>query len=909
MASERIRRFVLRLLSHVQSRHAERELTREIDSHLQLLEETFLAQGMSGVEARQAARRAFGGVDQAKERQRDARSFRWLTGWSMDLRLGVRMLVKYPGLTSIAVVALAIAIGAGAAYMEFVTDLANPTLPFKDADRLVGIVNWDQGSGRPDRRALHDVARWRQELRTVSDLGAAASLQRNLITDDGRSEPVRGAEVSASVFRVIPTAPLIGRSLTEDDERAAAPPVAVIGEQLWRTRFDADSRILGQRIRLARTAYIVVGVMPRSFGFPVNQVLWVPLQGAGPNFERGEGPDVTVFGRLAPGVGVEAAQAELNALAGRVSVETPGAPRLQPVIKPYVASIWSTIEDGNIQRIVLYSANVLFLALLGICGANVATLVFARVVTREAEITMRTALGASRGRIVSQLFAEALVLATVAMAAGLAIASFAGHWAKDKFIEAERSTPPFWWSDQLAPETWLYAAVLAVIAAALVGVVPALKATGPGMQARLKTAGAAGPGMRFGGVWTVVIVGQVAVTVMFLLTVVSVGWNAVASPYASGNFAFRTDKYLTVRLEMDRDTPASVSSDAARAEDQTRVNDTYMELERRLELEPAVAAVTHTTRLPGGGWQFILDIPDASLPPRDAGNPLWVRSAYVGADFFDAFHAPIVAGRGFTDGDAATARPVAIVDRTFVKEVLGGRDPIGLHVREKESEERSTTTSRWYEIVGVVADLGIRPGKISDDAMIYFPSTAGAQQGLTNVVVLARGDASSLPATVARIAAEADPTLRLYDVMSLTDYYRVETIGYAFLLRALAVVSAVAMLLSLAGVYALMSFTLSRRRREIGIRAALGAAPRRIVTTIFSRAFRQVAIGIAVGCVPGYLLLSHGAPEVARGGGAFVAMVATAGVVVFIALATAVACAVPARRALRIQPTEALRAE
>ena len=150
-----------------------------------------------------------------------------------------------------------------------------------------------------------------------------------------------------------------------------------------------------------------------------------------------------------------------------------------------------------------------------------------------------------------------------------------------------------------------------------------------------------------------------------------------------------------------------------------------------------------------------------------------------------------------------------------------------------------------------MADLGIRPGKISDDAMIYFPSTAGAQQGLTNVVVLARGDASSLPATVARIAAEADPTLRLYDVMSLTDYYRVETIGYAFMLRALAVVSAVALLLSLAGVYALMSFTLSRRTREIGIRAALGAAPRRIVTTIFSRAFRQVAIGIAVGCVPG----------------------------------------------------------
>jgi ABC-type antimicrobial peptide transport system permease subunit len=194
--------------------------------------------------------------------------------------------------------------------------------------------------------------------------------------------------------------------------------------------------------------------------------------------------------------------------------------------------------------------------------------------------------------------------------------------------------------------------------------------------------------------------------------------------------------------------------------------------------------------------------------------------------------------------------------------------------------------------------------------MLYLPTPPGAMGGSDiNVVVRGRGDAAPLAATVRRVAAEADPTARLYDVMTLPEYYQVETIGYDFMLRALALVSGVALLLSTAGVYALMSFTLSRRTREIGIRAALGAAPRRIVATIFSRSLGQIGLGIVAGSVPGYVLVSQGAPEVARGGGSAVAAAATLAVALFIAAAAAAACAIPARRALRVQPTEALRAE
>ena len=911
-----VRRFILRLLSHVRVTRAERELSREVESHLRLLEDTYLAQGMTAIEARQAARRAFGGVEQAKEHQRDARSFRWLTGWSMDLKLGARMAIKYPGLTVIAVIALSLAIGAGAAYMEFVTDLLHPTLSFKGADRVVGIVNWDIVTGESQRRALSEFAQWRGQLRTVEDLGAAFRLQRNLITDDGRSEPVRGAEVTASAFRIVPASPLMGRGLTDDDERGGAAPVAVIGEDLWRNRFGSDPLILGRAVRLGSAPYTIVGVMPRSFAFPVNQSMWVPLRVAPAQYARGDGPEVVIFGRLAEGAAPDAAQSELAALSGRLDSALPQtAPRLRPVVKPYVASLWSASADGELQRYILYGANLLFVGLLGICGANVATLVFARTLTREAEITVRTALGASRGRIVSQLVAEALVLSSVAAIAGLAVASFAGRWAKAKFVEAQQSVPPFWWSDELSPETLVYAAVLAVLAALLVGGVPALKATGPRMQARLKSAGSSGPSMRFGGMWTAVVIGQVTVTVLFLMTVVSVAVNASVSPYAAGNFAFEPAEYVTVQLDIDRENQPGDTTVAGRAAASARLGSTLRELERRLELDPSVAAVTQTTRVPGGGNEFILEFdpqtaggarPDAG---RSENDPLWVRSALVGHDFFDTFGAPIVAGRAFTAAEAEQVRAVAIVDETFVRMVMRGRDPVGMRIRQQRRDGNEGAPQTWYEIVGVVRDLGTRPGKSSEDAMLYRPAVAGATPWQFFTIVRARGNAASLPATVRRIAAEADPTLRLTELMPLSDYYRVQTIGYAFFLRALAAVSAVALLLSSAGIYALMSFTLSRRTREIGIRSALGAAPRRIVTTVFSRAFTQIGAGLLVGCVPGYLLVAQGAPEVARAGGSFVGVLSTLAVCAFVGSIAALACLGPARRALRIHPTEALRTE
>jgi putative ABC transport system permease protein len=548
-----------------------------------------------------------------------------------------------------------------------------------------------------------------------------------------------------------------------------------------------------------------------------------------------------------------------------------------------------------------------FIALLGVCGANVATLVFARTATREAEIAVRSAIGASRTRIVAQLFSEALVLASVAAGVGLAAASVALRWGKANWLAGTANTAaaPFWWNDELSTATLLYAAALTLVAAALVGVVPAVKATGPHLQARLKLAGAGG-GLKFGGIGTGVIVTQIALTVVFLLGVVSVGWNLWASGHRGAVTSFPREQYVSVRIEVDREASPS-SANAAEAERRIRFRQIYQELEQRLLAEPDVAGVTYAAAFPGmSHGEFWVEFQDYE-PAKSATRPLWVRTTTVAENFFEALDIPVVAGRAFTRADVDLDRPVAIVDQAFVQHVMVGRDAIGQWVRHRKNADNDAP-GRWYEIVGVVRDLSMVREKTSEDAVLYRPA---APEGTSPLRLAAhvKGDVTSFAPRLRSLAASTDPTLRLYDIMRLDQVDEADQLTFRFFLRALAVVSAVALILSTAGVYSLLSFTVTRRTREIGIRTAVGADQRHILKGIFSRAFAQVVLGIAAGSVPGTLLVAVGAPEVARGSGAAVAAAAFTAVAAFILGIALLACVGPARRALRIRPVDALRAD
>jgi predicted permease len=894
----------LRARLHLLSRRAaEARMNEEMRFHLELEAEKYVREGMSPAEARRRAVLAFGGVEGHKEAMRDGRTFAWTSGLSLDLKLAWRMLRKYPGLTLVGGAAIAFAIWVGVGTFEFVFQVVHPTLPFDGGARVVGIRSWNAASSEMQSPGLRDFEAWKEELRSVRDLGAYRTVERNLITGDGRGEPVAVAEISASAFPVTRVRPLLGRPLTADDEAAGAPPVVVIGHDVWRRRFAGDPRVVGRVVRLGREQATVVGVMPEGFGFPWAHDLWMPLRLNALDYGSGEEPTVGVFGRLAPGASLDEAQAELSALGRRTAAAFPEThEHLRPRVMPYASSL---LDLRGWMSLGLLSMNVFILALLVLVCGNVALLMFARAATREREIVVRNALGASRGRIMAQLFTEALLLAALAGTVGLGAAGYGLRWGM-RIVETqilEGGRLPFWFHGSLSPASVIYAGVLTVLAATIAGVVPALKMTTRGLEGRLRESGASG-GPRFGGVWTAVIVAQVAVTVLFPVITYYVQRDMRRVRAQEAGFA--AEQYLSVRLEMAREASV-VSGDTSRAAFAAHFRATYDELERRLRNEPGVTGVTFASNVPRRyhGWQQI-EVDSGAVLPLDSVRGHRVSNASVAPDYLDVLGARVVAGRGFHSGDFRPEAHVVIANRSFVEKVLGGRNAVGRRVRYVASDYGGPRSrdEPWYEIVGVAPDLGMTSGY--GEAGLYHPLPADAGSPVY-MLVHVRGEPEALAPRLQRLAAAVDPTLRLHDVVPLDQIDAGELQFYDFWLRLTALSTLVALVLSWAGIYAVMSFAVSRRTREIGIRVALGASARRVVLAIFRRPLVQVTLGVGLGAVlilglriamsdPGH---EPSTREVAT-------FVAYAAVMLGVCL---LACVVPTRRALRVQPTEALREE
>ena len=850
-------------------RAAESRMDEEFRFHIEM-EAARIAreERIAPVEARRRALIAFGGVEAHTEELRDTRGLAWLAGMSLDFRLGFRMLLKYPGLTIVAMLALSTALGGSAAWFDLVSTMFRPTLPIAGGDRLVGIYDPTRFRFVEPRGDHPSLAGW----------GRVQSIHRNVITTDGAATPVRGAAIEARLLSRLGAEPIRGRLFVTSDEEPGRYPVVLLGHELWRRRFGGDSAIVGDQVQLGRRLYFVLGIMPPGFGFPVNHSFWVPF---GPNHVEPASPtadQIRVIGRLTPTATLADARAELASEGLRAD--------------PYVGTLAMSAPDGMAERTVLYAANAFFLVLLGVCAMNVATLVFARAATREGEITVRIALGASRRRIIGQLVAEAMVLTVVAWAIGLAGAAWVVDWATTAFTRGNEAVLPYWWTGRLSLETVVYSAVLALAAAAFIGIAPGLKATGPGVQMRLRHA-AAGGGMRFGRLWTRVIVAQVALTVFFLLAGVSIAWNVRVGRYGSPSVRHAAREYVAARAEFDE--PIHDAGAAA------RYDSAFTELERRVATDPAAGAITYGSRLPGMGHpSLIVEVEGVSAETWTA------KAATVAPDFFATFGSPVVLGRGFGGLDVVERRPIAIVDETFVREIFRGGPAVGRRVRE--SAVQTGTPGPWLEIVGVVRDITVRAPEAAGDGKLYRPGTpADAYPAL--VVIRSARDPDSLAAGLRGVAADIDPALRLYGLATLDRLGEVSRLAYAVVVRILVGLAVLALLLSAAGIYALTAFTVSRRTREIGVRAALGAGSRRLVTAIFSRSLGQVGVGILIGGIPGAMLIGWGAPEIARGAGAPLAVIAFAAVGIFMAGVALLASGPPVRRALRIEPAEVLRAE
>jgi putative ABC transport system permease protein len=899
------------------------EMGEEMRFHVEMEAERLRRErGLDPAEARRQAAIAFGGVEKYREAGRDTWGLGWLGGLTLDLRLGGRMLAKYPGLTIVGGLAMAFAICVGAVVFEMVMLFASPTLPLPDGDRIVHLRNWDVQASDPEPRALHDFVVWRQAMQSVTDFGAWEDVTRNLTGRDGEASPVQVAAITASGFRVAATPPLLGRALVPADERAGAPPVVVLGHDVWQARFSGDPAIVGKTVQLGDAYATVVGVMPDGFTFPVAHDAWTPFRPSVLDDAPGGGPGITIFGRLAPGATLGDAQAELTALGLRAARELPDThEHLQPQVMPYAHMFAMTSMGEGLEVLALSQVFALMLLVL-VCG-NVALLLFARAATRESEITVRSALGASRRRIVVQLFAEALVLGAVAAAVGLAAAHVALRQVGLPFLEANMGQIPFWYDLRLSPATVLYACALTLLGAAIVGGLPGLKVT-RGIGSRLRAGTTGGGGLQFGGVWTAVIVAQVAVTVAFpAVVLLEVRELQRIRSYDVG---FAAEEYLAVNLAME--TPPGADADsAAMAAHRTRFGAVLEILRQRVAAEPGVVGVTFVDKLPRTNYadsRIALDDPASVAAPSSAagapgGQPPrhYTTIGLVDPSYFDVLEAPVLAGRGFQAADLAAGASVAIVDQGFVDEVLEGRNPIGRRVRIANGgtmpDGPGADSLPWHEIVGVVKDLGMIGAAESGRAVgLYLPATPGS--GFPPYMVIhAQGDPLALVPRVRAVAGTLDPTLRL------SEFQRLDRVTDDILwilgmwLRTTLVMTAVALLLSLAGIYAVLSFTVARRTREIGVRVALGANPRRVLAAVFRRPLTQVGLGIAAGATLialGALALSRteqfaSAPSGLSAGQAAL-LVAYAAFMLGVCL---LSCVVPTRRALRVEPTVAMRVE
>lgn len=896
----------------------EAEMNEEFRHHLELRTEDLIRRGLPPAEAARRARLEFGHVESHKEAARASRGLRLFdrlhVSW-LDVKLGTRMLAKYPGLSLVAVVGMSVAIAIGAGFFGFIEMMLDPTLPLDEGDRVVSIQNSDvRNPGNPDRRSLHDFVLWREEVESVEELSAFTADRRNLVAPDGRVELVRVALMTASGFRVARVAPILGRPLVADDEREDAPPVVVIAHEEWQRRFDGDPGIVGRQVRLGTALHTVVGVMPEEFRFPVSHRFWVPLRLDPADYERGGGPAFFTFGRLADGVTLDGAQAELTTMGLRMAAAFPAThEHLRPRVLPYTYD-WVDVDSPGVA-LALRGAQFAISLLLVLVAANVAILVYARTATRTGEIAVRSALGASRRRVVTQLFVEAFLMSATSAAIGLLIAAVSLEKIQ-AFQTRAYDDLPFWLDPGLSVELVAYVIGLAVLAGVIVGVLPALKATGRRMQAGLRELSSGGSRMQLGRTWTALIVAQVAIAVAVLPYAIYIAGQSVRRGLAAP--AYAPEEFLQARLSMER-VEAPPSAEAAEYERafEARYRDRATELLLRLEAEPGVVGATFASRFPGRGVYHRVEVePDRRRMGTSYADSVREGRVDDGAlvnavdiELFSVFDVPVLAGRGFETADGREGSNAVIVDRVFAERVLGRDDVLGRRVRlvdGRDPESGEVKRGPWLEIVGVVPDFTDQYGLEPVDPKIYQPMTlGGAPANLTLAVRVRGGSAAAFSGRLREIAADVDPALQLHELRTAADAQREAQWGLRYTALGTVAVTLSVLLLSAAGIYAMMSFTVVRRRREIGIRAALGADPRRLLQSLFARAGAQLAAGAAVG------LLVAVAVDRALGGGPLSAyggllLPAVAALIVGIGLLATLG---PARRGLAVQPTEALREE
>ena len=835
-----------------------------------------------------------GGITQLRESWRAAWGLPWLDGFALDAKLGLRMLRRSWGLTLAGGLAMTIVITIAAVVFVFLDEFMGRTAPpLDEGERVVALQSWDAEAHRRRDMSRRDLERWGATLQSVEDLGGFQTIERRLIVESRPAEWVRVAEITASGFRLARVPPLLGRWIAEADEHVAAAPVVVIGYDVWRSRFASDRAVIGQTVRLGEILHTVVGVMPEGFAFPVNHRYWIPLR-SDPSGSLKPAPEGVVFARLAPGVSLDGAQAELTTIGLLPPATGPtSADARRPRVVPYTFAFTDDVERGELawqQRIILLLVTLL---LVPPC-LNIAILIYARTVTRQEEFAARYALGASRGRIVVQLCVEVLVLSSAAGAMALAltrpILTQIGEIIR-RFPELDGSLP-FWVDFGFSWRAALFVAGLTVLAALIAGLVPALQATGRVLPTALRSLGSR-TGIPLGATWTALIVAQVGLGSGRAAVHDGVGVGAPAArrpwtricrkgiPYRAARSRFperagRGGGPACVRLSRPKPPGRGRSPDRSGA--RRICSDVRRGIARR--------GASDVRRDGRGGRRRPTR---QALRQSESGRPGLLRGIRRPGP-----GGPHVRRQGFRRGGNGDRGPD--VRATGGRRRQCPRPPgqagscprIGGRPLVRDRRDRSRPSREHVPGTNVCSGAAGARGPASP---IHLALHAGP-------------DPAAMSRRLHEIGTSLDPTLRLDDVRRLDEVHGETQMSSNLTSYALAIVTLSVLLLSAAGLYALMSFTVTRRRREIGIRMALGARPGRMLASIFARALWQIAAGVVVGVTAALVL--HRRLNIEVEGGWHIPGILPAAAI-FIMTIGLLSAAGPARRAVRVDPTEALR--
>jgi predicted permease len=877
-----LRVLLSRLLDLLLGRRREERLTDEIQTHLDLLTDELIAQGMLPDDARRAARRAFGGVDRAKAAYRDQRGLPVLDALAQDVRFALRLLRRERAFSATAVLVLTLGIGVNNMLFTILNAHTLRGLPLLHADRVLAISTIDD-RGQSRGVSFADFTDLRDNARAFSALAAFTNMPAIVAGDGHVPDRLDGAFISGDAVAITGRQPVAGRWFSTAENRGGAERVAILGYGVWQARYGGDRAILGRSILVNASPATVIGIMPDRSGFPSSAQIWLPLaQLPGLDALKRRDRNLAVVGRVRDDLATDEAAVEIRTLADRLAADHPDTNR---AVRALVVGI-DERYIGTWKHPAWFAFITAGFLIVLISSANVANLMLARAVVRAREIAIRTSLGASRARIVRQLLIEGTVLAGCGGVLGLGLAI--------ALVRLFRSAIP---ADALP--YWVHYSMDGRVVAALVGVsigtvfvfalLPAIHASKTDVQGVLKDEGVTTPARRSARRWTTAFLTAELALAVVLMAQVTLTLR-LARPSLPSDRVIDTGQVLT----------AAITLPAERYRTPAQRADFYRRVGERLSGQPGVASVSIVSAPP------LVGAPERRLTiagrAQTVDRPDTVMTVAIGQGYFETLSLSLVRGRGLIDEDATP--PHVLVNERFVREFFPDADPVGQRVAIS-AVDAAPAALDWATIVGVAPDIRQRPSP-DPDPIVYL-AYASAPAATATLLVRGRTDAAPLGPMLREEVAALDANLPLYRMRTLAQSIRDAGWNSRLSSTLILFLTFVAVGLSTVGLYAVTTHTVNQQTREIGVRMALGARPAQVARLILRRTFFQLVLGFLAGVALTRLWAAAFASESARADASITdpgTLLTAAGMLTVVAL---IATLIPIRTAIRLDPVRAIR--